>query len=64
MKPLSDKDGSWDKIHDIPTTDVTESTSGILQKKGGSPYLTRTACGINKAPVDNPEYLYLYHEMM
>ncbi|WMV24879.1 hypothetical protein MTR67_018264 [Solanum verrucosum] len=28
------------------------------------PQLTRTACGINKVPVDDPEYMYLHHEMM
>ena len=64
MKPLNDKDGSRDKIHDILTTDITESKSGTLWKQGGSPWLTRTPCGINEAPVDDPEYLCLHHEKM
>ncbi|WMV09637.1 hypothetical protein MTR67_003022 [Solanum verrucosum] len=62
MKPLTDKDGSREKTQDILTTDIIESTSGTLQKQGGSPKLTKTACGINEMPVDDPEYLYLHHE--
>lgn len=32
MKSLTDKYGIRDKTNDILTTDITESTSGILQK--------------------------------
>ncbi|WMV24135.1 hypothetical protein MTR67_017520 [Solanum verrucosum] len=30
--------------------------------QGSSPKLTQTASGINEAPIDDPDYLYLHHE--
>ena len=64
MMHLNEKEGSRDKTHNLLTIDITEIKSGTLQKQGGSQYLTPIPCGIDEAPVDDPEYLNLHHESM
>ena len=61
MKQLTDNDGSRDKTQEIV---IKAKSKRNPPEKGVSPWITLNLGYVNKAPIDDSEYLCLHYQKM